>query len=99
MENSAGKRWWLPMEEFQPRSEVLRAAWSRAKQDKTEEPAMLSVAGACRRLGISKWMLYRQMKAGKLASVKVGSRRLIPLRAIAEFIRNLEAEAQASQDG
>jgi len=59
---------------------------------------MLSVAEACRRLGFSKWMLYRQMKSGKLASVKVGSRRLIPLRAIAEFIHTLEEEAQASKE-
>jgi excisionase family DNA binding protein len=87
----------MPMEEFQPRSEALRDAWNRARRDKTDEPAMLSVAEACKRLGFSKWMLYRQMSEGKLASVKVGSRRLIPVRAIKEFIRKLEEEAEASE--
>jgi excisionase family DNA binding protein len=85
------------MEELQPRSEALREAWNRAKQNKADEPAMLSVAEACARLGFSKWMLYRQMNEGKLSSVKVGSRRLIPVRAIAEYIRRLEEEASASE--
>ena len=85
------------MEEFEPRSEALRDAWNRGRQDKSEEPAMLSVAEACKRLGFSKWMLYRQINEGKLSSVKVGSRRLIPLRAIKEFIRKLEDEAGASE--
>ena len=81
------------MDELQPRSNVLREALGRARNDKECEPAMLSVAEACEHLRVSKWMLYRQINTGKLASVKVGSRRLIPVRAIKDFIRKLEEEA------
>ena len=86
----------MPMDEFQqPRSKALRDALGRARQQKSDEPAMLSVPEACKRLGFSEWMLYQQINTGKLASVKVGSRRLIPLRAITEFIQNLEEQAGA----
>ena len=80
------------MEELQPRSRALREALNRSKENESVQ-AMLTVTEACAQLRISKWTLYRLMQSGKLASVKIGSRRLIPMRAITKFIEQLEEEA------
>lgn len=80
----------MSMEELQPRSKVLRDALDKSKGN--EAQAMLTVAEACAHLRISKWTLYRLMQSGKLKSVKIGSRRLIPARAITKFIEQLEIE-------
>ena len=83
----------MSKEELQPRSKVLRDALERSKGN--EAQAMLTVAEACAHLRISKWTLYRLMQSGKLTSVKIGSRRLVPMRAITKFIQQLEEEAEA----
>lgn len=81
----------MSMEELQPRSRVLRDALEKAKGNEQAQ-VMLTVTEACAHLRISKWTLYRQMQSGKLKSVKIGSRRLIPARAITKFIEQLEIE-------
>lgn len=81
----------MSMEELQPRSKVLRDALDKTKQNEPAQ-AMLTVAEACAQLRISKWTLYRLIQSGQLASVKIGSRRLIPMRAITKFIEQLEEE-------
>lgn len=80
----------MATEEMCPQSEVLREALGKAKQGDQAGTAMLSVREACKQLGISKWTLYELIRNGQLASVKIGSRRLIPLRAITKFIEELE---------
>ena len=80
--------------ELQPRSKVLREALDKARENEPAQ-AMLTVAEACAHLRISKWTLYRQIQNGKLKSVKIGSRRLIPMRSIVKFIDQLEAEEGA----
>lgn len=85
----------MTTEKQQPRSRALREALGKPKDSTADDQTMLSVREACRRLQVSKWTLYRLMRAGKLASVKIGSRRLISPRAMAEFIRQLEEEAEA----
>ncbi|AVH21179.1 helix-turn-helix transcriptional regulator [Nocardia cyriacigeorgica] len=47
---------------------------------------------ACGRLGIGRSYLYELMGAGRIRSVKVGRRRLVPESAIREFIEQLDAE-------
>ncbi len=81
----------MSMEELQPRSKALREALNRSKENESVQ-TMLTVAEACAQLRISKWTLYRLMQSGQLASVKIGSRRLIPMRAITKFIDQLEKE-------
>jgi len=81
------------MGEIKPRAEVLRQAMERSKQEESPATTMLTVPEACERLRISKWTLYRLIQAGKLTSVKIGSRRLISLASIAKFIEQLESEA------
>ncbi|MBF6285409.1 helix-turn-helix transcriptional regulator [Nocardia cyriacigeorgica] len=47
---------------------------------------------ACAALGIGRSYLYELMGAGRIRSVKVGRRRLVPESAIQEFIEQLDAE-------
>jgi excisionase family DNA binding protein len=65
----------------------------------TEEdltPLLLSVGSACRILGLSRSSLYALMASGRIRSVTVGRRRLIPREAINEFIAGLPAEYRRS---
>lgn len=52
---------------------------------------------AMRLLSLSRSVIYNQIRAGRLRSVKEGSTRLIPADAIAEYVALLEAEAEANQ--
>ena len=81
--------------ELEPRSEALKAALGRSKETNADDQVMLNVREACRRLQVSKFTLYRLMQSGRLGSVKIGRRRLISQRALNEFIRQLEEEAEA----
>ncbi len=46
------------------------------------ERRALSIGEAARTCGLSRSTLYRLLKSGKLATVKVGARRLVPVHAI-----------------
>ena len=48
-------------------------------------PELLAISEAARRLSISRTALYGELQAGRLRSVKVGRRRLIPADALAEL--------------
>jgi excisionase family DNA binding protein len=47
---------------------------------------LLDIRSASEMLGIGRSRLYDEMGAGRLRSIKVGRRRLIPAGAIADFI-------------
>lgn len=84
----------MAKEEMKPRSAILREALEKTKRGDQAGKVMFSVLEVCAQLGISKWTLYDQMNKGKLAYVKIGSRRLIPKRAIEDFINQLEADGR-----
>lgn len=44
-------------------------------------------------LGMSRSVIYEQIRSGRLRSVKQGRTRLIPQSAIAEYVALLESEA------
>jgi excisionase family DNA binding protein len=50
-----------------------------------------SVAEAAQRLGISRAHIYNQIVAGKLRTLKIGRRRLVPARALIEFLEGRTA--------
>jgi excisionase family DNA binding protein len=54
-------------------------------------PELLSIAVAAQALGISRTRLYGELTAGRLRSVKIGRRRLIP----ADALRKLPAVDQS----
>jgi excisionase family DNA binding protein len=45
-----------------------------------------SVEEACQALGIGRALTYELIMSGRLHSIKVGARRLIPASALAEFL-------------
>lgn len=52
-----------------------------------ESCGALSISGACAALGdIGRSTLYELIRDGRLASVKIGARRVIPREAIAAFL-------------
>jgi excisionase family DNA binding protein len=54
---------------------------------------LLTVPEAAERLRVSRWMLYNLIRSRKLRTVKIGSRRLVRVSAIAEYVASLEDEA------
>lgn len=56
------------------------------------EPILLSVEAAAAALGLRRTKVYELMGGGRLRSVKVGKRRLLPAEALREFVASLEAE-------
>jgi len=48
---------------------------------------LLSVDEAAKQLGIGRSALYAELAAGRLRSLKVGRRRLVPSGAVAEYMR------------
>jgi excisionase family DNA binding protein len=86
------------MDELQPRSKALREAleWARLHEG---EQDLMTVKQACRRLMISRSTLYKLMDSGKLSSIKIGTRRLIPVRAIPQLIDLLEEEGRNRKNG
>jgi excisionase family DNA binding protein len=49
-------------------------------------PVVLTVPEACAMLRISRWTLYELIRSRQLETVKIGSRRVIPVAAIRAFI-------------
>lgn len=86
------------MDELQPRSMALREAleWARLHESKQD---LMTVKQACRRLMISRSTVYKLMDSGKLSSIKIGARRLIPVRAIPQLIDLLEQEGRDGKHG
>jgi excisionase family DNA binding protein len=55
----------------------------------SEETALIGVPEAARRLNLGETTTKREIAAGRLRSVLVGRRRLVPVDAIAEFADRL----------
>jgi excisionase family DNA binding protein len=52
-------------------------------------PRLLAIKQAIYELGIGRTALYELIKDGKLETVKIGRRRLVPIEAIEELIAGL----------
>lgn len=70
---------------LQPRSEALKSALSASKRDAVK-PILLTISEASECLRVSRHTMYRLLNERKLPSVRILSRRLIPLTAIETFI-------------
>ena len=60
------------------------------KSSSKDESDMLSVNEVAVKLRISRWTVHRLLREGRLGSVKIGSRRLVPRRSLEEFEKHLE---------
>lgn len=59
-----------------------------------DEPLLLTVPEACARLRISRWTFYRLIGEGRVETIRLGSRRLVP---VAGLERLIERSAQESR--
>ena len=66
---------------------AIRAEIQRTVAERESPPELLSVEEAARRAGVGRSLLYGLIARGRLRSVKVGRRRLIPADAIGELAR------------
>lgn len=64
-----------------------------ASQEPTSAPIFNPVAVACQRLGIGRTLLYEELAAGNIKTVKVGRRRLIPESELQRYVAAKLAEA------
>lgn len=58
----------------------------------TDDRILLSVDDAARVMGIGRSLVYELMSTGKLGSVKIATRRLVPRQSIVEFIEQQNAQ-------
>ncbi len=65
---------------------ALLAAARAGEPDPAGPDRLLSVDEAARHLSIGRSALYAEMAAGRLRSLKIGRRRLVPSGAIAEYV-------------
>jgi excisionase family DNA binding protein len=67
---------------------AIRAEIAASRGGEPQPDRLLSVPDAAHRIGVGRSMLYEEIAAGRLRSMKVGRRRLIPQGAISDYIRN-----------
>jgi excisionase family DNA binding protein len=71
--------------------EVLAEAVSQRLANRATEPAkLLGVREAAARLGVSERTIRALIASGELRSLRVGRRRLVPVDAIADYVRGIE---------
>jgi excisionase family DNA binding protein len=87
----------LPHYLTSPRVRTQRLYWRQAGGtpphfDASAQPLVVSIAEACALLRVSKWSLYQLIRSGKLETVKIGSRRVVPVSALYELLTKLGNE-------
>jgi excisionase family DNA binding protein len=70
------------------------AARSSGADGQPLRPVLWKVPEAMRLLNLSRSVIYEQIRCGRLRTVKLGRTRLVPDRAIDEYVRLLESEAR-----
>ena len=58
-------------------------------------PVVLRVPEACALLRVSKWTLYELIRTGQLETIKIGSRRVVPVTAIQAFVERRRGQETA----
>jgi excisionase family DNA binding protein len=81
------------------RDAVAEAVGRLGKQAGAEDSALVGVPEAARRLNLGATTTKREIAAGRLRSVLVGRRRLVPVDAITEFAQRLTPEAPNNDSG
>lgn len=60
-----------------------------------ENAQLVSIVEAAQRLGVGRSMIYELLGEGSLPSIRLGTRRLIPVKALDELIEKRMAEKSA----
>jgi excisionase family DNA binding protein len=78
-----------------PRALALRTPLEKPKHSPLLTTTLLTVEEARAALRVSKWTVYRLMTDRQLETLKIGSRRLIPLDTVEQYIARKLAEGAA----
>ena len=78
-----------------PKALALRAPLEKPKPSSPLTTALLTIDEARAALRVSKWTVYRLVNDRQLDTLKIGSRRLIPLHAVETYIARKLAEGAA----
>jgi excisionase family DNA binding protein len=70
---------------------VRRELSAIAGSDQSVPVRLLAVDDVADRLGVGRSRLYQELSAGRIQSIKVGRRRLIPESALYEYVRSMDA--------
>ena len=62
------------------------------------EPLLLDVSTFAKSIGIGRSKAWELVSTGQIASVRVGTRRLVPREAVEQFVAGLITSAQARVD-
>lgn len=70
-------------------AELVAALRSEVQAERNDPastpPALLSISEAARRLGVSRTKVYDEIGAGRIRTLHVGRRHLVPATALGEF--------------
>ncbi|PKW13917.1 helix-turn-helix domain-containing protein [Saccharopolyspora spinosa] len=67
-----------------------------SRQPEEEPRELLTVEAAARRLSVSRTTMFRLLKSGDVASVRIGHARRVPAEAITAYVKRLAAEQHAA---
>jgi excisionase family DNA binding protein len=56
------------------------------------QPLLLDIREACAALRISRAKFYQELAAGRIESVSIGARRLVPSDALEDYVQRLRTE-------
>jgi excisionase family DNA binding protein len=76
-------------------AELVAALREELSSSTTTQPApdrLYSMADAARHLGVSRTTLYAEARAGRVRTLKVGRRRLVPGAALGEFSARADSQ-------
>lgn len=62
----------------------------------TAQPRLYTIEDAARLCGVGRSMAYEEIRLGRLRTVRIGRRRLVPLQYIDEYVALLMRESDAS---
>jgi excisionase family DNA binding protein len=57
------------------------------QENTNQKPLAVSIKQVCRLLGLSRWTVSRMVKHGVLRSRRIGSRVLIPITSVEDFLK------------
>lgn len=64
-----------------------------ACEDKDDPRLTITVAETAKRLGVGRQSVYHELNSGRLRSVRIGRRRLVPVVELQQFLANLAEDA------
>ncbi|WP_310727513.1 helix-turn-helix domain-containing protein [Streptomyces sp. N2A] len=64
--------------------------------DNVTQPRLYKIEDAAKLCGVGRSMAYEEVRLGRLRTVRIGRRRLVPLKYIDEYVELLMRESETS---